>query len=426
MNIINKIIVKDTEGSLKLNISLVVLIALITISSTGIYSLNQYLLMAVCVTILLFSSYKDCKYLLFFLMPLACALQAFTISIGAFMLFIKAPQKRFGYLMPFAILVLFEAAHVLNTSVTIVDFAYYASYLFVFFYLMSDNDSLTSPRFCVKMSCYGFMLALFAVVYGMINTFGVAGAFSGLFRDGTIIGASSEEGAVGVSLNANSVAYYSLALLSMLLCQPSRLKMSRIVIATGVIIAVMAGVISFSRTWLLLVAIFVLALFGLTSRKISLIITLLAAVIIVPTFSIFADVTSGYTERFNSDDMETAGNRKGITMRLFDYMNENPDAYFWGSGVLTYGDNTKQTVSPHNATQQVFVCTGLLGLLLFAYPIYKNCTRYYSKKRGWLPYLPFFICLLDIQTIQFLSPHFLMLPLLICLYCIKPEILEHE
>lgn len=426
MNIINKIIVKDTEGSLKLNISLVVLIALITASCTRMYSLNQYLLMAVCVAILLFSSYKDCKYLLFFLMPLACALQAFTISIGAFILFLKAPKKRIGYIMPIAILVLSEAAHVLNTSVTIVDFAYYTSYLFVFFYLMSDYDSLTSPRFCVKMSCYGFMLTLFAVVYGMINTFGIVGAFSGMFRDGTIIGASSEEGAVGVSLNANSVAYYSLALLSMLLFNPASLKMSRFIIAAGVIIAVMAGVISFSRTWILLVALFVLALFALTSQKKSLIVALVAASIIVPTFSVFSDVTSGYTERFNSDDMETAGNRQGITMRLFDYMNENPDAYFWGSGVLTYGDNTKQTVSPHNATQQVFVCTGLLGLLLFIYPIYKFCAKYYSKRRGWLPYLPFIICLLDIQTIQFLSPHFLMLPLLMCLYCIKPELLEHE
>jgi hypothetical protein len=260
----------------------------------------------------------------------------------------------------------------------------------------------------------------------MINTFGVVGAFSGMFRDGCVIGESSEKGAVGVSLNANSVAYYSLTLFSILLYQPSKLKYSKVVLCVGVMIAIIAGIISFSRSWIILVTFFVLALFLLTSHKRSLFAAIIAAIIIAPTFSFFSNVASVYSDRFTSDDMETVGNRKHITMKLFDYMEENPDTYLWGSGVLTYSENTKQTVTPHNATQQIFVCTGIIGLLAFFVPLFLFCKRYYTKERGFLPFLPFLICFLDIQTIQFLSPHFLMLPIIASLYCIKPELNEHE
>ena len=419
----NKIISYDTEQTPKLTILLFLLIVLILSRSIGFYSLNQYILMCICCISLLCTTYKECKYLLFFLLPLSCALQAFTISIGVLILYLKSPKKSFGNLAPFILLISLELIHLLNaTNVTIVDFLYYSTYLFTFFYLLSDGDTTSSPRFCTKMFCYGLMVSLFAVIYGMIDTYGIVGAFSGLYRDGSVIGKSSNENAVGVSLNANSVAYYSLALISIILCNQSKLKISRFLITAGIIISMLAGIISFSRTWIILLSLFILIVFFLTSQKKAFLIAFLAALIIIPSFSGYSDITNGYSQRFQSEDIQTAGNRQGITRFLFNYLNDNPSAYIWGVGVLTYEEYTQQAVSPHNATQQILVCTGLLGLLIFTITIYKYGRKNFLRNRDWISLLPFFICLLEIQTIQFLSPHFLLFPIIGTMYCMKPEL----
>lgn len=413
----------DSERTSRLTLLLLFLLVLILPRCIGLFSLNQYALMGICCVCLLCSTYKECKYLLFFLLPLSCALQAFTISIGVIILYLKSPKKSFGYLGSFVLLFLIELFHVLDVpSVTNVDFIYYVTFLFTFLYLLSDGDTISSPRFCTKMFCYGLMIALFAVIFGMIKTYGIAGAFSGLYRDGTVIGSASDVNAVGVSLNANSVAYYSLALISIILCNPSRLQMSRLFIIVGVIISILAGIISFSRTWIILLSLFLLAIFTLTSQKKALLLAFLAALIVVPTFSVYSDITDAYSQRFQSEDLQTAGNRQGITIQLFEYLNNNPTAYIWGAGVLTYGDNTQLKVSPHNATQQILVCTGLLGLFTFVIIIYKFLRKNFFKERNWISVLPFIICFLEIQTIQFLSPHFLLFPILGTMYNMKPDL----
>ena len=119
--------------------------------------------------------------------------------------------------------------------------------------------------------------------------------------------------------------------------------------------------------------------------------------------------------------MSTAGGRSVLFARYMDAFLANPRLYFTGTGVTSYKEITGIYNSMHNATEQILVCYGIFGSILFFIGLLTPIVRCLRKNKDlWkMKILPFFAVVLFIQTIQFVNPDMLMMPYVIAVYCLR-------
>ena len=126
--------------------------------------------------------------------------------------------------------------------------------------------------------------------------------------------------------------------------------------------------------------------------------------------------------RFEEENIATAGSRTELIALYNQYLLDHPDRLVYGTGSLYYRRVSEQNLSTHNGTQQLIVCYGFIGLLIFVWCGIVFYKRYYKKNKKAIKLVtctPFFVCLMFLQTIQFVSPPSLMLPLVAALLPLK-------
>ena len=118
--------------------------------------------------------------------------------------------------------------------------------------------------------------------------------------------------------------------------------------------------------------------------------------------------------------MESGGNRTNIFRKYMEVFFVNSRFVFLGAGVTQTNAVTGMGASMHNGLQQILVCCGSLGFLLYMYalgtPVVKTCSKRKIPLVYWLPLLS---VIAFTQTIQFLNPMMLMLPYAIGIYSLK-------
>ena len=80
--------------------------------------------------------------------------------------------------------------------------------------------------------------------------------------------------------------------------------------------------------------------------------------------------------------------------------------------MVHYKEVCKQRNSIHNGTQQIYVCYGSMGIIIYLVVIVIFKRRYIKKSSNLRiqNFIPLFACFLFDQSIQFLLPFVLMLP----------------
>ena len=105
----------------------------------------------------------------------------------------------------------------------------------------------------------------------------------------------------------------------------------------------------------------------------------------------------------------------------------NPRYIIFGTGVTQYKAMTGLWGSVHNGTQQILVCCGLLGFVVYMVGLLKPVVDIRrTRKRKMAYWLPWVGCVLYVQTTQFLNPMMLMLPYIIGVYALKSEEVKYE
>ena len=417
------ILFRRNNNSIYFNICILLILFFVIINGITSYSINKYFILTVITFFISLLKYDDLKKITYFLLPLTTIIHGYIILILLFLLLLKTKSLNKYQLIPSILLLSIETIHffIFGNFIDFTDYMYYSSCIMIFFYLLFDNQNDNFKN--ISLFCYGSTIILFVVLFNMIATYGIAEVLTGIHRDGSTMGVNDDGNSViNVALNANSVGYLSIAIITLLFIGNKILRMPTYMYITMYIIAISAGIISFSRAWMIIMF-FSLIIFilwnNVISKKILLIISLL--ILSIPFFSleVIQNIYDTFYSRFISEDIVTGGNRVNISTKYIEYMNINIDSWIWGRGTINSKNINNVTI--HNGTLQILFSYGIIGILiyLFSFLIYfnKNNLKNISK----IQYIPFIACFMEIQTLQFLSPPFLMFPILVSLQAIKSK-----
>ena len=289
----------------------------------------------------------------------------------------------------------------------------YFGYLLIFFYyVMIDKDKKENKQ-VILFYCIGLSVTLMIICVGVLrNPLNLV--FEGEGEVRAAMGFSGDSTSTHFVANANNLAYFSIVLFALLISLKKQVCSSNIIFWFLLIIAILAGILSRSRTWILLTTILVLVEF-ISRKGMEKIYFILSGVLLVSiAFYLFSDFVNpaidGFLSRLVLDNMRTAGNRTVLMKEYFDYMSRHFEYMISGTGAIYYKEITNCSNSCHNAFQQVYIAYGILGCIFFLAVIIKSIANHHPSSNIF-NYLPFLFALLFIQSIQLLNPFHLMIPL---------------
>lgn len=392
-------------------------------------SIPNNLIVGVATVPLILLPYHHAISFLFFILPFTCGIPGYTVLLSYILIFVKAKQYNIWQFLPLLIIGGLEFIHISfsNVDVDLVTSISFLSFIALFFFLLFDPDESVDRKACIRMFIYG-SIAVFLIVYvGILMNNSFEDLLYGTLRSAKgmgIEGADEEEIKGNLALNANSLAYYSITAFSLLLLGRKWLNYSRPVYISLVGLSVLAGIFTYSRTWIILVVL-VLSIFLVTTRRkfmsLSMVAIVLLAVLLIysPTIDAVSEV---FKVRF--DDVETAGGRTEIFAAYNEFWTSKPSYILVGAGAMCYKNIFDYGYSMHSGLQQIYVSYGIAGIILFIFVIRQFFKKYINKSLPLLFYLPFFACFLFDQSIQFWDPYYLIFPFLVTAYVFRDLRLE--
>ena len=307
------------------------------------------------------------------------------------------------------------------TSIDLGAEAGYISCLFLLV-LLATGDSENSNRVLIFF-VVGTALAFLMVIQRTIESVPLESLFGGSARLG--YGGSGAYGAdtagsiseMYVSFNPNEVGYYSLVSLACGFLLLIKSNASRLLLLSCMGVSLLAGVLSQSRTWIMMVTALVVIQVLLSIRRshecgrafIALAVVVGVAVVIVSLNPMLIDTI---VQRFEGGDFASANGRT----ELFDGYNKWFASQSWraffGTGVVSYKEVAGLWNSMHSGVQQVYVCLGIVGASVFvSILIFLGIqgTRH-SKDFTPINFLPLIAAFAFSQSIQLINPWTLVLP----------------
>lgn len=289
----------------------------------------------------------------------------------------------------------------------------YFGYLLIFFYYIMMNKDKKENKRVILFYSLGLTVTLLVISVGVLQN-PLDMVFEGEGEVRAAMGFGGDSTSTHFVANANNLAYFSIVLIALLVSLKKQVFSSNYLFLVLLIIAVLSGILSRSRTWIMLTSVLVIVEF--ISRKGTARIKFLCSAIALGLvafyfFSDFIDsAIDGFLARLELDNISTAGNRTVLMKEYFDYMSKHIEYMFSGTGAIYYKEITKCSNSCHNAFQQVYIAYGVMGCLFFGSTIIKSIVNHH-KSSTTLNYLPFIVAIFFIQSIQLLNPFHLMIPL---------------
>lgn len=393
-------------------------------------AISKFIIMAFSLAVLAMAQYETMVQMLSFTLPLVCGLPGTYLMLGALLLLIvKRKRINFWQLGSIAFIVIAEVvASLWYPRLDVIAIVNYISFAGIVFFLIHDSEELDFQE-CIQRYLYGTALLLAVIVISTLQTAprNWLDSFArGMFRFGQEHVGNEQE--MVLLLNANSMAYYSVVGMACGVFLAERKKgFWRIFNIAAVVFFAVAGFLTLSRSWLLVVAIcMLLYIFSKLRSPKQFLAVALVLVVVFTVGSIYLqqhpELTAGFLARLTDDTVETGGGRENL---FIDYM----EAFFaqvrfilMGTGVTQYHSQTQIYESMHNGTQQILVCYGIIGFIVFMTSLIRSVVSAKGtkgKKRDVVRYLPLIAVVLFVQTIQFLNPNMLMLPFIIGVYAVK-------
>lgn len=375
--------------------------------------------------------YEKMVYLIFFIFPIMCGVPGYIITIAYILLLVKGPRMKRKQLMPLLIVIFLEG---INESFNNVSGLYtgilsFLSFTAVFFYFLDENKNLYSVRKCLIMYGIGTSFVFVVIYTNMFMQYGFEAVLSGMLRSGAlgIVDNDITKMKGHLALNANTIAYMSISVVSiysiMLIKQAKQKKLSILLI----LICLIAGIFSFSRTYLGVVALLSLLLFTtLHGRKrIKFVIFLGALCVILVYFwgDIIFSIIASFEGRMEEDSFATAGGRTELFSFYNDAWLKNIFYILFGAGAVSYWDTLHAPNAIHCGLQQLWICLGIIG-----FSCYTIRTVVYIRNEKtsnqFIMHIPFIVTLIMNQSLQLINPYPLILIMIPTLLFYKYKILE--
>lgn len=392
----------------------------------AVVDLNKFYLVIATFGVAAILDYKRVIYLLCFLFPLSCGIPSnFIYPLLICILFIKDPQKSLNKVMLFIVIFLMEISHYgfYTFDTQIAEVVGYASFLFLMFYIIADNQKDVDSGKCITIFCIGAAVLLLGIIINNTILISQLDPINGIMRlgDNKELG-DFEEARMMLTANANTIGYYSIAAISCLLVLQYYKKINSILFLILFAVSFYGGVLSVSRTWAILMIISVIIYLRFMKHNIVKSLLLIGVLCIGVVVFLSQDelILEFFTQRFTEDstNLSTAGGRTIIFQEYNAYLADNPLSLIWGEGAVYYKEASGIAYATHNALQQIIVSYGLVGLCIFICAFIRSTKKYFSKKE-LMAILPLCMMVLFVQTIQILNPYFLMAPIIVAFYALK-------
>lgn len=382
-------------------------------------SLNKFLYLAFCVGPMLFVDYGEMLAMLSFMFPLLWGLPGTYILLASVILLIfKKGSISAGVLCAAVLFLILEFfASLWYSKKDIVDIVGYICTVMVLLMFIEEEHRQVDFRLCVHC----FMLGC-VVICGVIILCGLKNApadwlwrFSrGWFRFGKTHSSGS---GMTLQLNANSLAYYSLAGIGcgLLLFQKAQFKGERLLAAGELAILLISGFLSLSRSWVLFLAVIMVLLVINSMRSPRLFVPMLlmlaaAAIGATAYFARNPELLDGFLTRATDKTVATGGGRTEILVKYLQVFFSDLRYVLTGMGVTQYASISAVGHAMHNGTEQILVCCGIVGSGVFFSLLLSPVLEYRGKRVELIYWIPLLSVVMFVQSIQFLNPDELMLP----------------
>ena len=395
-------------------------------------NISKYIFLAYVVGCMFMADYETMINMLCFIFPLICGLPSTYIMLCALALLIFKKGKINSWQMCLILLIAameFFAA-IWYPSMDFVRIIQYISFAAVMIFMLHDDVKLDYLQ-CIKAFFFGIgLLCVIILISGLASA---PDNWLKLFANGQFrFGETHTEEMDGmmISLNANSLAYYSIVgcMCGVVLLEAT--KNNKLIVFPLLLLTVLAGFLTVSRSWMLIMIICIaLYVFSKVNKVKGMLITLFLVGVLLIALTIvlqaYPELADGFLTRFNSDGVEGGNGRVEIFIMYMDIFISNIRFVLLGTGVTDYLAVAGTDISMHNGTQQILVCCGIIGFALYAVvlggAVWKaRKVRKHDKLMvsNWLPIISI---IAFTQTIQFLNPTMLMLPFVVGCYALKVE-----
>lgn len=292
----------------------------------------------------------------------------------------------------------------------------YFSALLLTFSLISEqrNFDYKTPIICFCIGC----CVLLVIIYIMyINSPAMIYGDEEVRMGGD---AYIDSARMTLKCNANSVGYLSSASLacSFSLFYYKRIRLVLFIALVG--IAFYCGMFSVSRTWVLsniLILLFYF-IFQKKDRKVGILTLLTLIVAGCYYFSENQLILDMFIDRFESDNIETAGNRTELFASYNDFLLSHSWNLFLGTSAQMYKEVTGLYHSTHNSLQQIWLSYGALGFIIFVAAFLCSLKQNFVKHE-YIAFMPLLIVAFFLQSIQILNPYNGLYPIIAAFFILK-------
>lgn len=359
--------------------------------------------------------YYDALYYTSFACGIISGVNAYFLLFAYIILILK--DKKPPTILQILPLLFFLVLELINNvfwtnDISFTQYLLYASYLAIFFYLSFVKDTPEVYQRIVTSFIIGLAVTLIFVSIGILENPQLLMMDESMSRGK--MGFAEDLSSTHFVLNANNIAYFSCTILAFLFLGHKSLGCSKLVYYILLLVALISGLLSQSRTWIFIVVIggFLMLLSSDLKQKIRLVIGIfvMLAIVAISASELMDYILTGVMNRFEAEDIGTAGGRTEIFAKYNQFMFSNPRYMLGGTGVLKYREVAHITNSCHNGTQQVFVSYGLIGLL-FLFLFIAKSFKLRCNQCTIVNYISSIVPFLFIQSIQFINPHYLMFPI---------------
>lgn len=400
------------------------LMLLFTVRDIGGVGINPYALTLLLSGIACLLSYKNLVTFICFLLPLSCGIQSFIwLVLAGCILFRHQKVAKFAIIL-FVLFLCLEIVDQTCMSVATVNIKYtifYLSSLFLVFNMScEDNRELDYPK-NIKYFICGTCFLLVILFTRIILHYGIEEILTGAVRyklDDTTL-----SGDYVFFANANNLGLYAaVCFTTLLFVGKESLKMQKSEYTLAYIVVILGGMLTFSRTWIILTVLSLLSYLLLVKKNKSFFFVLFLTIclaVLASSSDYFKAIFEIFEARLKAEDLQDGAGRIDLLKLYNVFFSQNPQYWLTGTGAVYYQSICKQPNSMHNMIQQTYVCYGALGVVgvgaLF-YHIYHTNKKYI---KSIMLYAPFVCYLIFIQTVQFFNPIFCMYPLVLCVYCLR-------
>jgi len=356
-----------------------------------------------------------------FVIPLASGLPKNYIFIVLLFALIYKKHSSFRVIqiaIPFLILIA-ELLHLQEfTSISVINIYEYITTITIIAVIVFERNEVIEYRNVLMFFGFGVCALILIVVSSSLQYMSLQEALLNGYRFGNVKNLIDQEAILMVSNNANNIAYYCIMATSSILVVINNKRTSKLLGIFFMSIFVLGGLLTASRSFVIvLVLLICIYLFIQFKPRVENIIILIVSLLLIWGFyiiisNVFPELIKSILYRFQ--EVNITGDRGIIFDHYNNFMLLNPINTIFGIGLLSMATVTGIELAPHNGIQQIWVAYGFLGLAFFLYVLNKiilNAKQ--GRKVKVLFYLPLITIILFTQTIQFLAPFELMLPMII-------------